>query len=197
MRSSTRRRLASPSDSGMRRMPLDSSWPTAPSQPARLKMKVIAGSRPSRSRRSMTSARRRTATGTSAAREAAAAVATIRAHGQPVRRCPGDRARPSRHDRRAPPPPPEPPRAPPLPRGRPLSRPPRELTQCESHAPRPSVPRMAWTRSGLTAHRVAPGRRPRSARRPRRRHAPRRRGRRASGRPSCAATAAPGGAPTR
>jgi hypothetical protein len=45
-----------PSRSGMRPRPAASSWPTAASQPTRLKMKVMAGSRPSRSSSSMTSA---------------------------------------------------------------------------------------------------------------------------------------------
>ena len=47
------------------------------------------------------------------------------------------------------------PRDPPLPR--PFARPPRLLTQWESHAPRPSLPRMACTRSGFTVTGTSPG----------------------------------------
>ena len=48
---------AAPSRSVISRVPAASSWPTAASHPTRLKMKVIAGSSPSRSSSSMTSAR--------------------------------------------------------------------------------------------------------------------------------------------
>ena len=51
-------RMASRSSARVRRIPVIRHWRTASSQAARLKMNVIAGSIPSRSRRSITSARR-------------------------------------------------------------------------------------------------------------------------------------------
>ncbi len=51
-------RMASRSSAMVRRIPVIRHWRTASSQAARLKMNVMAGSIPSRSRRSITSARR-------------------------------------------------------------------------------------------------------------------------------------------
>ena len=57
MRASTIARTSAASDGVLSRKCARRHWPTAASQPARLKMKVIAGSNPSASNRSMTSTR--------------------------------------------------------------------------------------------------------------------------------------------
>ncbi len=57
VRVSTTRRICSDSSGVVKRSPLRMHWFTAASQPARLKMKVIAGSKPSRSNRATTSTR--------------------------------------------------------------------------------------------------------------------------------------------
>ncbi len=175
-RSSTSRRFARPLGIGDEAHPGASSWPTAASHPARLKMNVMAGSRPSRSRRSMTSAR--------------------------VAPPPG---RPPRANPRPASPVPRPARPPRRPRPLQSSARPfparclcrsgdlatgcgRRRAQCESQAPRPSAPRIACRRSGLTLSSGAAAGLPRCV------PSPRRRGRRAPGRPSCAATAARAGA---